>query len=190
MAANLLAGEIGITAEGREYIFRPSFRKLAELGTPAQLVALFSASQTPNKTGFVSSLSILCHFIDCSTEDAMRLLGYHRDIKGDLKYVRGILSEPQDIPILAASLMKKAMIGRPSRRKGNAATEFDIMEFHGMAVAHLDMQPSEAWNMTMLEFQSAIRAKFGEPESEKVPTGEDIDALWAAVEEGRKCQKM
>ena len=183
MPANLLAGEIGITAEGREYIFRPSFRKVAELGSPEHIVQLFTDVQVPDAKGFLSSLSVMHHFSVCGEEEAFKLLGYHREVCGRMRYVRGAIREPGDIQVLAKSLMDNAMIGKAiGSKKGNPATRFDVSEFTGAAVAHLGMSNADAWDMTMMEFQSAIKAKIGEPEEENRMTGADIDALWEEVD--------
>ena len=186
MPANLLAGEIGITAEGREYIFRPSFRKIAELESPKGLVKLFSDVHYPGLKGLAASLSVLHHFIDAEPEEAQRLLGYYRDVKGRLRYVRGLIVEPSDLSVLATKILLNAMVGKPTRRKGNPATEFDTMGFVGAAIAHLSLQPSEAWELTMHEFQAAITAKFGAPKEDELPTAAEIDAMWDEVD---KCQK-
>lgn len=183
MPANLLAGEVGIVAGGREYIFRPSFYRLATLDSPKGLIQLFGDVQRGDRLGFQCALRVLHQFLmDCSTEEADRLLGYYRDVRGVLKYVRGMVREPRDLQILALTILQNGMMGKPSKRRGNASEEFDPSEYIGFAVAHLGMGMAEARELTMHEFQSICVAKFGKPKDDDIPTAEDIDAMWEEVD--------
>jgi len=187
MAANILAGEVGIIAEGREYIFRPSFRKLANLSDPVGLVDLFTQVQRHDRSGFLASLSVLTSFIDCSSEDAQKLLGFYKDVGGKLRYVRGLIREPTDLFLLSIELLKNGMIGGASKGSsdGKAAAEFNCLDFVGSAIAHLGLQPTDAWEMTMPELQAAISAKIGNTKEDKRPNGVDIDNLWKEIDECR-----
>lgn len=188
MSANILAGEVGIIAEGREYIFRPSFRKLASLSTPSGLVDLFAQVQRHDRSGFLASLSVLTHFIDCSAEDAQKVLGFHKDIGGKLRYVRGLIREPSDLYLLSIELLKNGMVGGAKGKgssTGEGAKEFNCLDFVGSAIAHLGLQPNDAWDMTMPELQASIDAKLGKAKEDKRPTGVDIDNLWKEIDECR-----
>lgn len=179
MPANLLAGEVGIVCEGREYIFRPSFCRLATLDTPKGLIDLYTDVQKRTKVGFQAALYVLTHFIDCEPEDAQKLLGYYREVRGKTRYISGKIREPEDIQTLALHLLTNAMVGKPSRKRGAEADKFDTMEYVGFAVAHFGMTFEEAGKMTMHEFQAASVAKFGKPKEDDVPTAEELDDLRA-----------
>lgn len=185
MPANLLAGEIGIHAGGRDYLFRPSFRKIAELGDPRQIVDMYNDVQKPDSNGFRTALTIMHHFSDCEPEEAFKLFGFYKECKSGLRYVRGLIPEPNDIQVLACQLMVNALVGVPSKKSGKKAEKFDTMEFVGSAVAHFGMQYSDAWEMTMHEFQAAIKAKFPDSKEDEPVTGDDIDNLWKAIDESR-----
>lgn len=186
--ANTYAGEIGVTWGEREFLFRPSFSAIASLGDPKHLIRFLGRIQRADMDGYVAALAMLnaCHVGD---GDLSRLIGYFKDVKGRLRYVMGTMS-PQEIHILGARLAANGMIGQPRGRKdGKPADSFDPAEYVGAAVAHLGLSTAEAWDMTMIEFQRAIDAKFPPAEGEKdkeLPSVEEAEAAVNHVMEMRK----
>ncbi|MBZ5486900.1 hypothetical protein HW452_05110 [Halomonas aquamarina] len=176
--ANVYAGELSITWQGRDWLFRPTLAAMAELGEPAEIVRLLGRIQAPGADGFVAALAVLraCHVGD---DDISPLIGFFKDVRGRLRYVMGALPL-QNIHVLGAKLAIAGIVGAPKPRKGGGKpmAAFDPAEFVGVAQAHLGLSSAEAWAMTMIEFQRAMDAKFPESESKKAeqPTEEEAAA--------------
>ncbi|MEC8917112.1 MAG: DUF6246 family protein [Pseudomonadota bacterium] len=184
--ANVHAGEIGITWGERDYLFRPSLGAIGSLGDPAYLGKLLARIQRVDMDGYVCALAVLsaCHVGEPADLD--RLIGYYREHKGRLRYVMGSMP-PSEIHILGVRLAVSGIVGEPKRRgKGNGngkpASGFDPAEFVGAAQAHLGVSAPEAWQMTMVEFQRAMDAKYPPKEDEPEPlTPEEAEALHERV---------
>lgn len=189
--ANTYAGEMGIDWQGREYLFRPSLSAIASLGTPTELVQLLKRCQSAGPDGFLASLSVLLACYQGEPEDLDRLTGYVREHRGRLRFVMGAM-QPSEVHIIGARLAVAGMVGEPKRGKGDGkeAAEFDPAEYVGVAQAHLGMSSTEAWQMTMIELQRAIDAKFPPSEEEKrkeeMPTEEQAEAVVAHVKALRR----
>lgn len=177
--ANIYAGEVGVTWGGQEYLFRPSLEAIASLGDPEHILGLLQRVQYFTIDGFVAALAILsaCHEGD---GDTAKLVGYLKDVRGRLRYVLGAIPA-EEIHILGARLAVNGIIGQPkaSRGKEKAATSFDPAEYVGAAQAHLGVSAAEAWQMTMIELQRALDAKF--PPDDK-DDGLTVDEAQAAVD--------
>lgn len=101
-------------------------------------------------------------------------------IKGEDKliYVDPVIPV-EDKLVLAQHLLKHGLIGEIPPKKTNEDTEYSN-EFHAkkfvyLAVAHLGMRESDAWNMSMTAFQEAMEAKFPSPKNDIV-SQDDYDA--------------
>ncbi len=185
---NTLIGEIGIDTKAGSYNFRPSFYNLAQIGTPEEIVNLFNKIQSGNRSSLVT-----CHNIieSCCVEkpDADsgldELLGMWLDNGGHIDWLDGELPI-SDTFVIAITLLKSGLIGKPNliTGKGKASKEWDASEYVGAAVAHLNLSTSDAWNMTMIEFQRAIESKFPDAGDKKddYPTAEEHAALIKLVE--------
>ena len=192
--ANLLAGEVGINVNGREYLFRPSFYALSQIAdTPQELQQAFNDIQTVNENGFSIALRVLQ---SCCVDDVSRITGCYRPVMitykhpwlppqrtERIRFVQGRMP-PQNAHVLGARLLINGMCGdqkdtgEPLYDDGSG---FNVAEFVGMATAHLGVSVAEAWQMTMHEFQAAMRAKF--PPKKKKPkiTQAQMDAYDEAV---------
>jgi hypothetical protein len=177
--ANPYAGEVGISAGAEDFVFRPSFFAMASLGTPQDLPRLYADSHKITDSGFIAALSAL-HA--CADKDVCGLVGCFEDVDGAIEYCPG--SVPVDnIQILGSKLLYSGMIGRPSKRQGEASGSFDPAEFVAAAVAHLGMSFDDAWQLTMVEFQAAIKAKFPDSDEENnYPSADEHRALVASME--------
>lgn len=180
--ANPYAGEVGIDFGGRHFKFRPSFLALTKLGTPSELIKLLDAVQRPDRVGFSSCLSIFDSCYIGTRGGSDRLTGFFSDQGGRLKYTDGALS-CDEIRVIGARLLINGMIGKPYGVEGGdkPCDEFDPMEFIGSACAHLGLRVKDAEQLTMIEFQKAMHAKYP-PEKKDVPTQDDYDDLLAAIE--------
>lgn len=210
MNANTHVGEIGINYEGRYYKFRPSFYALTKLGSEYDLVDIYNnvlelprflcvkklgdelyiggANGGIDNGKMLTYLHILSSFYEGDQADLWPLFGHYKGAGNGLRYVFGKVPL-SDIATLAVTLIKNAIIGRPSRKAkgGKEAKTFSPSEFVACAVAHIGISPDEAWKMTMMEFQQAMQAKYPEDaEDEKHVNAEDHDKLVKKTEEALK----
>ncbi|WP_106478105.1 DUF6246 family protein [Phytohalomonas tamaricis] len=199
--ANVYAGELGITTGDRDYVFRPSLLAMSKLGTPEELIGILRDVQFEGSyatfpysahRAYDLALSLLhvCH-VGEDDRGLDRLIGCYREVKGRLRYVAGSLPF-RDIHVLGARLAVNGMVGAPRKTKsgGKPSNRFDPAEFVAAAQAHLGLSTADAWQMTMIEFQRAIEAKYPPSEAEKkeveAPTREEAEATVAYIEQFRK----
>src|SRR5690606_11909052 len=102
---------------------------------------------------------------DC---DSSKLTGYSQSYG---KWVAGLLP-PEDVHVLAQCLLKHGITGdlKLRSRKPKAedyTSEFVAVDCVAMAMAHLGMSESDAWQLTMTGFSRAMHAKYpGETQTE------------------------
>lgn len=199
--ANVYAGELGITAGDQDYVFRPSFLAISQLGTPEELLGVlrdvqfegsYSVFPYAAHRAYDLALSLLrvCYVGD-DQRGLDRLIGCYREVKGRLRYVAGSLPF-RDVHVLGARLAVNGMVGAPRKSKqgGKPSKRFDPAEFVAAAQAHLGMSPADAWQMTMIEFQRAMEAKYPPSEDDKKeaerPTAAESEAAVAYIEQFRR----
>jgi hypothetical protein len=157
------------TSDGSEWTFAPSFGRLATLGSPREIVALYAAlhgQHAAREARYI--LSVLCE-----QDDPLPLLGW-LDEAGEH---RGAMPEAEQI-ILAQHLMRHGVAGtaRPGQDGGQYSDSFDAGEYIAAARVHLGLPSVEAEALSMTEFQMLMEVKF--PDSAKrrdVPTREEYD---------------
>lgn len=159
--ANIAAGELGVTVDGVEYIFRPSFRALASLGDADELAAMLNRVQRATKGGFAAALAALSAC--CDDESVSDVIGFYRDIGGNLRYVQKRLPW-EDVYVLGARCLINGMVGDMQDAKrikpsDKPPKQFDPVEFASVAMVHLGLARDDAWNMTMHELQRAMMVK-------------------------------
>lgn len=199
MGANTAIGEIGIYAGDADYLLRPSFRAIATLGTPRELVELLALvlggpRHHPLLHGF-NRAELNRHFracVDvlaaCADRDVSALTGYPGERWGSW---RPGAMPAQEIVAVARSLLMHGMVGvLPAAPKVNHAPpptgseEFDAASYVGLAVAHLGVSERDAWEMTMTSFAQISKAKFPAPKEpgSDAPTEEQHDHVmdWLA----------
>lgn len=183
--ANTYAGEVAICWRGRDHVFRPTLAAMAELGEPQEIVETLHRVQHPSVDGFVAAMAVLAACYAGDADDLDRLIGCFREVKGRLRYVMGAVPA-HDIHVLGARLAISGIVGDPKPRKGGGTPlrELDPAEFAGAAQAHLGLSAGDAWQMTMIEFQRAMDAKFPDPKAQKekdMPSKESAAASVAHV---------
>lgn len=195
MRANVYAGELGVDWGEHEYVFRPSFRALANLGDKHRLLTLLNRVQQPTRHGFITALNVLDAFYTGDRVQLDRLIGVHRPVRDRLRYVQGRMPF-ENVHALGARLLVNAIVGDPTRKgeksKGGKVSSFDPSEFVGTAQAHLAVSAADAWDMTMIEFQRAMDAKYPPKEEEKqkeMPSEEEAQSVVAYIEAFRKRQR-
>lgn len=177
-------GFVRATADdGREWSFRPSFGRIASLGTPPEIVALYAALHGPaaaQEAAYV--LSCLC-----DQDDPAPLIGW-REPDG---WKPGLMPEAEQI-VIARHLMQHGIVGkaRPGRQDGGGgrySQTFDASEYVACARAHLGLSSADAEALSMTELQQMLEMKF--PDASKrernVPTRAEYDAQMAAIKEAR-----
>ena len=179
---NTHIGELAIHAGGKDFIFRPLFCRVAELGSAKEIFQLFEDIQSPNVFGFKAALHVLNTFAD---EDPTEAIGEYIDTEGKLTYSHG--SCPiQDVHVIGCQILKDAIIGRPTGRdkqkskSGRPIYEFDPSEFVAVGDAH--MTGKNWWSSTMIELQKAIKAKNPEEEKDDFMTRDEQRNLFDEID--------
>lgn len=179
MAANTRIGEVGINWNGKEYVLRPSFFNLQQIpdvqdafDTAAKCVAQSSAGIIPAPLDIQLCARVLDEMASEPLPEKLTGVTVPAITKGGVKWKPGHMTIAA-VCSIAYALLKQGMYGKPSRERielgkiNQSAIEdkdapFDVMPFVGLAMAPngLGKSASDAWNMTMIEFQSAIDMQF------------------------------
>lgn len=179
MAANTRIGEVGINWNGKEYVLRPSFFNLQQIpdiqeafDTAAKCVAQVSSGLIPAQLDIQLCARVLDEMAGEPLPEKLTGIIAPAITKGGIKWKTGHMSIAA-VCSLAFGLLKQGMYGKPSRERIELAKmnesaiidkdePFDVMPFVGLAMAPngLGKSASDAWNMTMIEFQAAIDMQF------------------------------
>ena len=171
------------TAGGDEWSFSPAFARLADLGTPREIVALYVELHGP-APGMAARyvMGVLCE-----QDDTHALLGHvtvgstaHWEVP---TYHPGLMPEAEQV-ILAQHLMRHGIVGtpRPGGPAGEYAQAFDPAEYIAAARVHLGVSAAEAGAMSMSEFQSLMLVKFPEAAQAGPPSREEYEATMALLD--------
>lgn len=173
------------TAAGAVVTFTPSFGRIAQLGTPHEIVALFAALHGPNAPQ--DAAYVLAGL--CDQEDGSALIGWHDEA--------GVWHDGEMTPaervIIARHLMQHGISGtaRPgatSGQGGQYTDRFDAAEYVAAARVHFGLSSADAEALSMTEFQTMLAMKFPNSEAAKgqsrrdVPTREQYEAAIARLE--------
>jgi hypothetical protein len=187
--ANTHIGECAIHIEGgRDIIFRPTFLRIAELGSPKEILELFNAIQQPNKEGFIAAYRVLYTLADeCDNLDDV--IGYfepvERDKKIKIEYIEGA-APMSDLHVIGCKLLTDGIIGRPTDRDRRVmadapkAKEFDPAEFVALGDAHLSGR--DWWSSTKIELDKAMKAKYPPKDEDEQMTKTDQKDLFAEID--------
>lgn len=132
---------------GEAIEFFPSFSCMAAIGAPAEIVKCFADLHSESRSLRRVTADLILH---CCAVD------------GDLD----IQSIPEnERVIIAAHLMLHGVSGvgdknETKSKSGEYSSEFDPSEFVDAGMIHLGLSPSDAWGMSMTQFQRAMRMKF------------------------------
>ncbi len=175
-----------ITNDGREYTFRPSFGRLAELGTPHDLIALYAALYGPRADD--AARSVLAGL--CDQDDPLPLIGGEyvdaEDHTAPARVVPGLMP-PTERVIVARHLMQHGMVGTatPEKGDGQVCDRFDATQFVAIARVHLGMSAADAEALSMTELQQLLAMKYPDaaagPEPDMMSAAE-YDALMARMQ--------
>lgn len=173
--ANTAIGEAAIYHDGAEYLLRPSFSAMQQIGTPDDIeqaaLDVYNAlckclSAEPLARHEIAPCAFVLHC--CAVTDLPpELVGQVND---DLSWQFGAMSTI-DLCTIAHQMVSYGINGKPDKdrlafaarqaaKEGATGGKFDPLEYIGSAVAHLGLSTADAWALTMVEFQRAIDAKF------------------------------
>lgn len=175
-------GEVGIETGAAVYRLRPSFYAMTQIGTPQEIVRVFASVSADYDHAEKLSDSLTVINACCDT-DITPVFG-HFESPGMAKhfvrgyrfghfverpatpeYVRGE-ADPEDVLVIARHLLIHGITGaqKPLPPKPGQEPEyvheFNALQHVSLAMAHLGLTSSEAWQLTMTELVGALRAKF------------------------------
>ncbi len=145
--------------DGSEWTFRPSLGRIADLGSPQEIVRLYGELHGPRAAE--AAAYVLAVLAD--QDDVTPLVGAV-ELEGDRLVRRpGAMSGAEQI-VIAQHLMQHGICGtaRPEQGGGEYAAEFRVAEHVAAAVAGLEVPRSEVLDMSMTELQMLYEAKFPE----------------------------
>jgi len=174
-------GFVKVTAnDGAEYRFTPSFSRIATLGHPKEIVALYAGLHGP-KCIQEATYVLACL---CDQPDPYPLIGW-MDENG---WQKGMMSDSEKV-IIARHLMRHGIIGKAKPNKSNTgkySESFDASEFIAAACVHLGLSREDAENISMTEFHKMFEMKFPELKEKEVPSRDDYKAFMAKIADKKK----
>lgn len=169
-------GQIGVTdAEGNYFLFNPSFKNIAKIGNPKEIVQYFHWLHN-ERMCLLAAMRVMHSCCEHDIYDDM-LVGWIDGNKDSATFDQRIDGSIPDaeLIILARSLMTDGIAGRakPTGKssEGKYSDSFDASEFVDAAMVHLGISTADAWQLTMTQFQRQIEMKF--PAKNKVDMTED-----------------
>lgn len=166
------------TPDGLEFTFKPSFRRISELGDPQAIVSTYVGLFGPRaaqEAAFV--LSTLCE-----QEDPGPMIGW---VDADGAHA-GAMPVDEQI-LIARHLMQHGIAGkaRPGKGDGKFSDRFECAEYISAARVHLGLSSADAEALSMTEFQIMFAMKFPDQGEKKrdVPSREEYDAAMKAHQE-------
>lgn len=220
MRCNKRVGEILVCAEidgeGREYLLRPSFYAMSQIGEPKRIesafgrvrmamqVMVYGKAYTTADKPSLEQLNDCINVIHACSDDNLpdALLGWFQPSRDEsrLLYREGALSWKQ-IVVLADHLMRWGMVGEPDERrsrvwvkgqqkKSDEPNLFDPAEYVGMAIHALHLSKDDAWNLTMFEFQRAFDKAYPIDESKVMPSQDEAEEAMDKARQIRERKKQ
>lgn len=173
-------GFVQVWAGEDAWSFTPSLARIASLGGPREVVALYAALHGP-RAAEEATYVMACL---CDQDDATPLIGW-RDEGG---WHPGSMPDAEKI-VIARHLLQHGMVGK-ARPEGEAPAEkgaysetFDASEYIAAARVHLGLSTADAEALSMTEFQRLLDMKFPDANKKKrdVPTRAEYEAAMAAI---------
>lgn len=166
-----------VMPDGQEFTFRPTFRRVAELGRPGEVVQIFRGLF--GQQALLNARYVLV--IMCDQDDVSPLIGWLDLEQG---WQPGAMPVQEQIS-LAAHLMRHGLVGTGGSKEQSArpVTEFNVAEYVAAARVHLGMGTADAEALSMSEFQALFEMKYPDAKKKRrdVPTREEYQAAMAAM---------
>lgn len=161
-----------VTSAGDEFTFTPALGRIASLGSPHEIVALFAALHGP-KAEKEAAYVLACL---CDQDDPTPLTGW-RDEDGEHQ---GAMPAAEQV-VIARHLMIHGIVGKAKPGKGGDgkfSEEFHAAEYISAARVHLGLSSADAEALSMAEFQMMFEMKFPQAGEKRrdVPTREEYEA--------------
>ena len=181
----LSVGEFSIHLNGREYLFRPSFSALDKIGSPEDITNAFVKAQlaspeNPNLYDIINAIIVLsaCYVGNDDIHNLIGFIGEGKNGKSKFHYKH---VPANDLIVLAKKLMIDGVYGKPKRKAEKAksddeSADFNPLEFVSFAAKYFSMSMSEAWDLTMIEYQHRYAMEFP-PEKEEGISKDKFQAL-------------
>lgn len=181
---------VATAPDGSEWTFRPSLGRIASLGSPHEVVALFAALHGPHAAQ-AAAYVLACL---CDQEDASALIGWH-DLNAEVDkpvWVPGLMPAPEQI-VIARHLMRHGIVGkaRPDAAgSGEYSDRFDAHEYVAAARVHLGMSAADAEGLSMTEFQTMLEMKFPDAARKAdIPSADEYEAAMRRMREVQQRQE-
>ena len=188
MGPILSIGQQAIIYAGESYTFTPSFRHIAAVGEPEQIVDYYNYLTSDN-----ADMVALCSMAydvmaACSDRKLPKGLLWETANSWDgerVVMVKGKVDISAQI-LMAVDLLYMGIIGKQFKLKERgdmrALLEFDPSSFVSAAVVHLGMQPEQAWSLTITEFNTFLKDKYPELYQPDLPSAEEIERLFSSTD--------
>lgn len=171
-------------ATGAVVSFTPSLGRIAQLGTPHEIVALFAALHGPDAAQ--DAAYVLAGL--CDQEDGSALIGWHDEAGA---WHDGEMT-PAERVIIARHLMQHGICGVAKPSGGDGAgrfsDRFDAAEYVAAARVHFGLSSADAESLSMTEFQTMLAMKYPDSAAGKgarrrdVPSRQQYEAAMARLE--------
>lgn len=171
--------------DGKEWTFAPSLARIAALGDPQHIVALYADLHGPQAEQ--AAAEVLAGL--CEQDDATELIGWHEDDaeadKPRLRWQQGSMPATEQV-IIARHLMRHGIVGKAKPNQastGRFSDRFDASEYIAAARVHLGLSAADAEALSMTELHTLFEMKFPSKGAggRDVPTREEYDAQMAAM---------
>lgn len=165
------------------WTFRPSFARIAALGSPKEIVELFASL---HGDGAVRDAAYVLSVL-ADEEDVTPLAGCWDELDGTLVRVPGAMPDGE-LVLIARHLMMHGVVGKskPGDGGGEYSDEFRAHEYVAAARVHLGLSSADAEALSMTEFQVMLEMKFPQQKKPDLPTAEEYEAAMKAFEESQR----
>lgn len=177
-------GQQAIKVGNKRYLFTPSFRNIANVSEPKDLISIFHLMTDKDADivavcGHSNDVMSACA-VDDLPDDLLWSLASSWDGKRTVMK-EGLISLSAQI-IMSADLLYMGMVGNPPKMRQKSSNkemkEFNCIEYVSIAVAQLGFTPAQAWEITMVDFQKAMEAKYPELFAPKdIPNKTELDLM-------------
>ena len=188
MGPILSIGQQAIIYAGESYTFTPSFRHIAAIGEPEQIVDYYNYLTSDN-ADIVALCSMAYDVMSaCADQKLPKGLLWETANSWDgerVVMVKGKVDLSAQI-LMAVDLLYMGIIGKQFKLKERgdkrALIEFDPSSFVSAAVVHLGMQPEHAWSLTITEFNTFLKDKYPDLYQPDLPSADEIEKLFSSTD--------
>lgn len=172
------------TPDGSEFTFCPSFGRIASLGDPQAIVALYAGLFGPRAEEDARYV-LACL---CEQDDPTPLVGWAAPDASDvLTWHPGAMPVAEQV-LIARHLMQHGIAGKARPGEGDSqgkySDRFEAAEYVSAARVHLGLSSADAEALSMTEFQTMLEMKFPEQNKKRnVPSREEYAAAMAGLKE-------